>query len=199
MNNYKFSKKGILNLFNNISIEEKKKILEFNYDTLWKTLWSDTSGISNIIYYKNKKIYDKNIIENKQFIKDLLYQSRNCQDKDCILWSIPKGKKNFDKENSLIVSIREFIEETGCSINDISINFNFKKKYITDCFYKTIYFIAMYKNNFNIKLNFCNQEQLLEINNIKWMSLKDINNECQYLHPMLISAFNYVKNHDLIF
>jgi len=202
MNNYKFAKKGLLNIFNNISIEEKKKILLFDYDLIWKTLWwnnSQNNGISNIIYYKNKKIYDKNILENINFVKECIYMSKNCPDEECILYSIPRGRKNFDTENSLLVALRETQEETSLSKSQFHLIYNFKRKYITDYFYKIIFFIGIYKNSHNhIKFNFNNEEQLLEINGIRWMTLNDINKFCPYLKEMLLPAFNYVKNNELI-
>ena len=205
MNNYKFSKKGLLNIFNNISVEEKKNILLFDYNILWKILWWNTidnnnNGISNIIYFKNKKIYEKNILENKNFVKECIFMSKNCPDEECILYSIPRGRKNFKNENGLLVAIRETQEELGLDKTKYILNYNFKKKYITDYFYKTIYFIGIYKNNNPnyVKLNFNNEEQLLEINNVKWASLNFINKYCPYLREMLLPAFNYIKKNKLI-
>ena len=204
MNNYKFSKKGLLNIFNNISVEEKKKILLFDYDVLWKTLWWNNSdnnnGISNIIYYKNKKIYEKNILENINFVKECIFMSKNCPDEECILYSIPRGRKNFKNENSLLVAIRETKEELGLDKSKYTLNYDFKKKYITDYFYQTIYFIGIYKSNnySNVKLNFNNEEQLLEINNVVWASLTFINKYCPYLREMLLPAFHYIKKNNLI-
>ena len=201
MNNYKFSKKGLLNIFNNISIDEKKKILLFDYDILWKTLWwrnTQDNGISNIIYYKNKKIYDKNMLDNINFIKECIYMSKNCPDEDCILYSIPRGRKNFEKENGLLVAIRETHEELSLDKNSFHLIYDFKRKYITDYFYKTIFFIGLFKNKYNVKFNFNNEDQLLEINGICWMNLNDIHRYCPYLKEMLLPAFNYVRNNNLI-
>jgi hypothetical protein len=202
MNNYKFSKKGLVNIFNNISIEEKKKILLFDYDILWKILWwseTENNGISNIIYYKNKKIYNKNVIENILFVKECIYMSKNCPDENCILYSIPRGRKNYKNENSLLVACRETFEETGLEKTSYHLIYDFKKKYITDFYYKTIFFIGIYQKNIsNIKFNFGNKEQLLEINGIKWMTINDLQLYCPYLKEMLVPAFNYVKKHKLI-
>jgi 8-oxo-dGTP pyrophosphatase MutT (NUDIX family) len=199
-NSYKYGKKALLNIFNKITIEEKRNILKFDYDLLWKQIWYEPpTGMRNILYYKNKKIYEKNILENKNFVRDILYLSKNMNEQELEgLWTIPKGKKKSSNENSLLVAIREFEEETGIDKKKIYLNYNFKRYYITDYCYKSIFFIATYKNNNQIKFNFNNEEQLLETNNIKWMSLKEIQLYCPYLHEYLLPAFNYIKNNNLI-
>tara|TARA_B110000263_G_scaffold227908_1_gene220585 strand:+ start:1608 stop:2393 length:786 start_codon:yes stop_codon:yes gene_type:complete len=198
MCNYVFTKKNIIKLLNNITIDEKRLIIEFDFDKLWNKLWFEKSSFNNIIYSKTKKLYQLNILNNKKQIISEINNSKNLKDAEANIWTIPKGRKNKVNENKLLVAIREFNEETSFVKNDYYLNFNFKKNYILDNKYKIIYYIAIYKNNMKINIDYTNINLLNEVNGINWFSLNEIKTECNYLYNNIKPAFTYVKHNDLI-
>ena len=198
MCSYSFSKKNINKLLNNMSIDEKRLILDFDFDNLWKKLWFEKSSFNNIIYHKINKLYKSLVINNKEMIINEINLSINLKDNECNLWTMPKGRKNTPDENKLLVAIREFYEETDLNKNDYYLNFNFKHHYILENKYKIINYLAIYKNNMKININFKNNNLLNEVNGIYWFSLNDIKKECNYLYNHLKPAFNYIKHNDLI-
>ena len=196
--NYNFSKQNLIKMFNKMTIDEKRLILYFDFDILWRKLWYEINSFNNIIYHKTKKTYDEYVSDNKDMIINELRNSENLKDNECDLWSIPKGRKNNYYENKLMVSIREFTEETNISKNNYHLIFDFKRHYILDKKYKINYYLAIYKNHKKILLDLTNIDLLNEVNNITWFSLEDIQKECNYLYKHLKPAFTYVRNNDLI-
>jgi len=185
-------------MFNKMTIDEKRLILYFDFDMLWKKLWYEANSFNNIIYHKTKKIYEDYVLKNKDMIINELRNSKNLKDSECELWSIPKGRKNHCTENKLLVSIREFNEETNISKNNYYLIFDFKRYYILDNKYKITYYLAVYKNNKKITYDIQNFNLLNEINNINWFSLDEIQKECNYLYKCLKPAFSYIRNNNLI-
>ena len=82
--------------------------------------------------------------------------------------------------------------------NNYYINFDFKRYYILDNKYKINYYIAIYRNNKRINLDYTDLKLLNEINGINWFSLEEIQKECSYLYKHIKPAFTFVKNNDLL-
>ncbi len=196
--NYIFNKNNLIKMFNKMTIDEKRLIMHFDFDLLWKKLWYEVNSFNNIIYHKTKKIYSDYINNYKDIIINELKNSVNLKDSECELWSMPKGRKNHSTENKFLVAIREFYEETGISKNNYYFNFDFSHYFVLDNKYKIKFFIALYKNNKKVSLDLTNITLLNEVNGLAWFSLHDIQTECNYLYKHLKPAFSYIKNHDLI-
>ena len=121
--------KILINKFNN---KEKEKILNNNYETLWKDLWLVDN--INLKYQKeylqgyekfNKlkdgfhlKKYNKKI-DLKSLISD---SNTNYNESE---WEFPKGRKNH-KETNKDCAIREFKEETNYDKTDYNLIINIK-------------------------------------------------------------------------
>ena len=196
--NYHFTKQNIIKLFNKMTIDEKRLILFFDFDLLWKKLSYDIDSFNNIIYSKCKRLYNLNVLENKEVVIKEICNSENLKDSECDLWSTPKGRKNYPEENKYIVAMREFSEETNIPKNNYYINFDFKRYYILDNKYKINYYIAIYRNNKRVNLDYTDLKLLNEINGINWFSLEEIQKECNYLYKHIKPAFTFVKNNDLL-
>ena len=170
-----YNKSYILNIINEMTIEEKKNLLENKFSTLWTNLWGANIGIQyrseervSQEKFNQLKIGVKNNYENYSLKSLILESDTKWTETE---WGFPKGRRNY-QEKDLIAAIREFEEETGYSKNTLDIvtnlipveeiftGSNFKS-------YKHRYFIAYsdYKENTNY--------QKSEVSKIKWMTLDE--------------------------
>ena len=164
----------IQNIFDEMSIIEKDRILKDDFDKLWKDMWGD----SRISHYKNEELssYKKfeslksgvNVGDKVTNIFDIVNNS-NTEWKETE-WEFPKGRKNF-KEKDLECALREFEEETGISSHMITIVENilpFEETFIGTNLkaYKHKYFLAYIKDN-TIDLN---NFQKTEVSKLEWKS-----------------------------
>ena len=91
-------------LFNRMSINEKKILLENDFDTLWKNLWIDFDNINSKIkkeYFQSKSNFN---ILKKKFKKYINSCDYNYTENE---WEIPKGRRS-NKEQNKECAIREF-------------------------------------------------------------------------------------------
>tara|TARA_A100001015_G_scaffold321105_1_gene450151 strand:- start:580 stop:1371 length:792 start_codon:yes stop_codon:yes gene_type:complete len=171
--NYNFIK----NLIHEMTIKEKEKILNCDFDQLWKALWGERVGLQ----YKNeeKMSLEKfktlklgiNNRTNEFNLKDLV---KSCEtDWEEPEWGFPKGRRN-NLENDLNCALREFEEETGIRKSQIEVIKNILP--IEEIFtgsnlksYKHKYYLANIKNNHITINNF----QKSEVSNTKWFTLEE--------------------------
>jgi len=162
----------IQNIINEMSNDEKKRILHDNFEKLWKGMWSDTPNS----HYKNEESASFKKFENLKngilindttvTISDIINTSdTNWKETE---WEFPKGRKNY-KEKDLECALREFEEETGISSININIIENvlpFEETFIGTNLkaYKHKYFLACVKDN-NIDLN---NFQKTEVSKLEW-------------------------------
>ena len=126
-----FNKEHILNLLKEMSIEEKDNIVAKDFSLLWNQLWNKNENEkSDNIQYNTEEFlsFDKitslkhGVHNNNEYytLKSLLEESN----KDTIWqepeWGFPKGRRN-PNENDIDCGLREFLEETGYTMNDINI------------------------------------------------------------------------------
>jgi 8-oxo-dGTP pyrophosphatase MutT (NUDIX family) len=162
----------IQNIVNEMSNSEKERLVNKNFDQLWREMWGNCP--SN--YYKNEEASScrkfeslKNGIHvNHEVINlgGIITQSNtNWEETE---WEFPKGRKN-NKEKDLECALREFEEETGISSDDIDIVENiipFEETFIgtNHKAYKHKYFLA-YTKNVHIDLN---NFQKTEVSKLEW-------------------------------
>jgi ADP-ribose pyrophosphatase YjhB (NUDIX family) len=113
-------KKFILNLFKQMTFNEKVKILQNlnNFDFLWNDLWGTTISYQ----YKFEETHSKEKFETlvsgvgiKYNLEDIIDDSMIYEQFDKPECGFPKGRKNLN-ENDFSCAVREFQEETGyCS------------------------------------------------------------------------------------
>jgi len=107
-----------------MSMMEKKRILNESFDHLWRCLWGD----NNTHQYKSEEmasskkfeIIRNGIVLNEKRIKlsDIVEVSRTHWEET--EWEFPKGRRNY-QEKDLECALREFEEETGLSQEDIAV------------------------------------------------------------------------------
>lgn len=164
------------NIVNEMSMEEKQRILTVPFINLWNDMWGDTNNSQ----YKNEEaasckklniIRDGILINNIQInLADIVNNSpTKWQETE---WEFPKGRRNY-KEKDLECALREFEEETGISSNKLKIVENvlpFEEIFIgtNHKSYKHKYFLG-YMNDAEEELtNF----QASEVSKLEWKTLE---------------------------
>tara|TARA_Y100000816_G_C26051652_1_gene551455 strand:- start:226 stop:900 length:675 start_codon:yes stop_codon:yes gene_type:complete len=168
-----YDKQYIVDMINQMTISEREKLLNNNFDYLWNELW----GSFNVSKYKNEESTSKdkfNLLKTGCYISDefvclkdiIMNNTSNWNEPE---WGFPKGRRNY-QEKDYSCALREFEEETGYSLNllhninnitpfeEIFTGSNYKS-------YKHKYYLAYMKyNDSDIETIF----QDSEVSKIKW-------------------------------
>jgi 8-oxo-dGTP pyrophosphatase MutT (NUDIX family) len=175
-----YHKDQMMSIIDQMSLEEKQKILTESFSDLWQEMWGTT--------FKNQYRSEENAAQKKfdQIRNGVFINKENMSVclKDLVSlsetrwleteWEFPKGRRNF-QEKDLDCALREFEEETGISQDLLKVVENllpFEETFIGTNFksYKHKYFLAFLKDDSEINLeNF----QQTEVSKIEWKSLND--------------------------
>ena len=169
-----FYKHYIDNIVDVMTIDEKEKLLNKNFDELWNAMW----GTHSAMQYRNE---EKQAKEKLTLLKTNVqtnftnFNLEKCVDDSKTSWienewGFPKGRKNF-QEKDLTCALREFEEETGILRNKLNIISNIQP--IEEVFigsnmksYKHKYYLAYLPNTLNKdELSFF---QKSEVSKIEW-------------------------------
>jgi len=189
------NKSQLLNLFNEMTINEKKKILNNNFNFLWTELWGNFVG--NQYKSEEKNSEEKfNKLKNKDLynlnLEILLNESTS--NWEMPEWGFPKGRRN-NGENDINCAIREYIEETGHNRTSFEIVQNilpFEEIFTGSNYksYKHKYFLAVSKKNMS---NDYFQES--EVSDMGWFTL----DEClKLIRPYSFEKIEIIKKIDNI-
>ena len=186
----------IQNLINEMTIDEKKSLLIFDFEKLWNELWGK---FNHSQYKQEEKMSNEKFIKLKNGIKDI-NTKENFTLKSLIdnssteweepEWGFPKGRRNFN-ETDLMCALREFEEESGYSKKDINIINNIKpiQEVFTGSNYKSYkhkYFLG-YISNPKKTITF----QKSEVSQLKWLSLE----EClKKIRPYNLERIEIINN-----
>ena len=161
-----------------MTISEKQKLLDHDFDYLWNDLW----GSFNISKYKNEETNSKEKFDQLKFgfnSRDKYISLENLINSSTTNWSepewgFPKGRRNY-QEKDFACALREFEEETGYSsrllhnVNNITpfeeifTGSNFKS-------YKHKYYLA-FMNYSESDITTTHQDS--EVSKIQWKSYDD--------------------------
>ena len=168
----------IQNLINEMSVDEKERILKEPFNELWDKMWGEASNIQ----YKNEdSISSKKLdsIRNGIIIDGIFISLKNIVDTSNTSWKeteweFPKGRRN-NKEKDLDCALREFEEETGISKEKLIIVENimpFEEIFIgtNHKSYKHKYFLA-YINEINDES--LQNYQITEVSKIEWKTIDE--------------------------
>jgi len=172
----------IQSLINEMSLVEKQRILNENFETLWNDMWGSTT---NIKYKTEESVSSKKIeiIRNGVMVDDTMINLKNIVEMSDTCWKeteweFPKGRRN-NKEKDLDCALREFEEETGISKNKINIIENimpFEEIFIGTNYksYKHKYFLAYMDENVNENdTQFLENFQITEVSKLEWKTLEE--------------------------
>lgn len=171
-----YDKNYIQKLIDQMSNEEKKRLLHTSFKTLWEHLWGDFSNLQ----YRNEEKHSRQKFEQiKRGIKMMEGDEYNLesliQDSKTSWptpeWGFPKGRRNY-QESDLSCALREFEEETGYSKADVSIIKNivpFEEIFMGSNYksYKHKYYIGQ----MDASTKACNNYQISEVSKLAWLDI----------------------------
>lgn len=185
----------IQNIVNEMSIEEKHRLLNEPFEDLWQNMWGEIS----ISQYKNEEMtsYKKmELIKNGVLVNDTTVTLREIIENSTTNWTeteweFPKGRRNF-KERDLDCALREFEEETGISSTKLTLIENllpFEEIFIgtNHKSYKHKYFLA----HINESEEYLNNFQLSEVSKLEW---KTIDKCLEAIRPYNLEKKNLITN-----
>lgn len=197
--------KYIINMFRNITPDEKNKLLTLPFNELWNEVWYDPE------YETVKKKYKKSL--NKfEYIKygyinteGIWLQLENLINRNKSVfnepnWGFPKGRKD-NNEDYYSCAMRELYEETNLEERDyiyLDKIYPLFEKYVgTDgLLYKHIYYVCLITNDNNIKIDINNKHQTTEIRDIKFLTPKECIDKAHYTYYQKRKMLT--KLHDII-
>ena len=172
-----YSKMYLMNIISEMTLEEKERILNNDFDNLWKQLWGDDI---NTQYRGEEKISREKFDSLKQgiLINDMEYSIDSLINESTTKWNetewgFPKGRHN-NQEKDLLCALREFEEETGYSRVSINILQNvlpFEEIFTGSNYksYKHKYYVAIMENI----LEKSNSYQHTEVSKMEWKTYED--------------------------
>ena len=189
-----YNQQYLQTLINEMTVEEKNKLMTMKFEDMWKLLWGDFSNGQ----YRNEETISKEKFEYLKKgvkIKEVEYNIESLISSSTTKWiepewGFPKGRRNY-QEKDIDCGIREFTEETGYSSNDFKLIENiipYEEIFIGSNIksYKHKYYLACMTNN-TLDIQ---DYQKSEVKNIKWMSF----DEClKYIRPYNLEKINIIE------
>lgn len=164
----------IVNLISEMTLQEKKDLLEKNFNDLWGDLWCvKPDGSSEELIASDKlSCLKKGCMINKEYVTLHKLIATNPTTWTEPEWGFPKGRRN-NYETDIMCALREYEEETGYDRKDMSLIKNIMpyEEIFTGSNYKSYkhkYFIA--KSNKSVQKQ---KYQESEVSDIQWFSYED--------------------------
>ena len=114
----------IMNIIDEMTLDEKARILNKTFDELWNGLWGDNVGIQ----YRSEERISREKLDSLRMgvtmgahqysLHSLIDESQTKWGEP--EWGYPKGRRNY-KEKDIVCALREFEEETGYSKNKLDV------------------------------------------------------------------------------
>ena len=172
----KYDKNNIFSLiekFNKMTIQEKLIISSLEFEWIWYNMFM--SKDKSDMYCRSFGRFYKYFLSNPKFLKNLLSSSNKNGN---LLWEPPKGRKN-KTEMSISCAMREVQEETRIKPSSYQIisGKKIKKQIVSNNVrYIIIYYIAIMKDFEKIKFDINNKDQAIEISEVSWVPIINIQN-----------------------
>jgi 8-oxo-dGTP pyrophosphatase MutT (NUDIX family) len=199
----------IKEIFKIMTIEERDKIVNHEFDHLWNELWMNLN---------NKKFHNEYSSSKEKFYKlkngfKLQNEAYNLKKINELVpkiyseteWGFPKGRRNL-RESDLECAKREFEEESGYNsqnyeIIDESIKLHEIFSGTNNIRYQHTYYLAKSLKNINLEIDKTNYNQYTEIKKIRWFTLEEglqsIRDYNQEKKNILNKADSYIKKNIL--
>jgi len=203
------NKDYIIKLFENMTHEERKLIINNSFEYLWNTLWIDNKK-KNTDYRITRDKF--NLIKKGYNIKPLDKQSDSIFfDINYIIsccrqvkleqeWEFPKGRRKIG-EDDFTCAKREFNEESGLSLRKLQFPEPYKcyeEVYLSmnKIRYRNIFYIARHidkcENNSESLFNENNLNQIKEVRDVRWMGYDDVYDKINHRHDEKIETFKMI-------
>ena len=192
-------KNYIKNILEEMTIEERKRLVTQNFDTLWKNLWGDHIGIQ--YRGEEKTSRDKmQQLKNGINVNNEQYNLLSIIEEISTLWmepewGFPKGRRNYQEKN-IHCALREFQEETGYDSNLLILIQNlepFEEVFTGSNYksYKHLYYLATLKTFSNETPQF----QKSEVSNIEWLTFEDANKKIRPYNKEKLKVLEEIHNY----
>ena len=185
-----YNKSYIQLLINKFNREERKRVMEDDYETLWRKLWGISTEPEEHSYksdfYKGRDKFHKLVsgstiqhsgqTSSQYSLRSLLENATEPYSGS--EWEFPKGRRNVGETNREC-AIREFQEETNYTTNDYELIDNIApldEEYMGENHirYKHVYYMGMLRNYRPVPgLSESNLDQINEIKDIQWLTEKE--------------------------
>jgi len=195
-----YNKSYIKNIINEMTTQEKERLLKLSFSELWNNLWGNYVRVQyaqeeKLSRQKFQQIREGVYMFEKDFynLESLINESETQWETP--EWGFPKGRRNYMETDNACAQ-REFNEETGYTENDYIVVRNilpYEEIFMGSNFksYKHKYYLAIYVGN-NKKMD---KYQKSEVSNMKWLTLE----EClQHIRPYNLEKTEIIKNIDKI-
>ena len=166
----------ITSIINEMSLEEKNRIITLSFDDLFCEMWGDVNTQCKGEELTSKKKFES--LREGMIIDDVFITLKDIVEATSTTWAeteweFPKGRRD-QKEKDLECALREFEEETGISKHDIVIVdniFPFEETFIGSNHrpYKHKYFLAFTDKIGDALHNF----QKTEVSKIEWKTIEN--------------------------
>ena len=171
-------------LFNEMSIYEREKIRNTDFETLWKNMWGIQESGHTTSQYKGEELSSQKKFEtlkvvgipmgpNNEIVSlNTLIENSTTKWKETE-WEFPKGRRNY-QEKDLDCAVREFEEETGLSKKELKIIENvipFEEIFLGSNHksYKHKYFLAYTDKTTDDLTNY----QPTEVSKLDWKTVEE--------------------------
>ena len=164
------------NIIDEMTVEEKQRILTMEFDELWRGLWGDNMGIQ----YRSEERSSRekfealkagvSIVRCAYSLESLVQASETSWEET--EWGFPKGRRNY-QERDMAAALREFEEETGYSRSQLRIVQNLMpfEEIFTGSNYKSYkhrYFVGMVDASEN-----AHDFQRSEVSKLEWKTMSE--------------------------
>jgi len=194
LNNYKY----LVNIFNEMSLEERNKIKTSSFEELWNYLWGEQIGIQ----YRGEEKTSKDKFEllkvgidnnNKYYNLEQIINDTTCEWSETE-WGFPKGRRNY-QEKDLNCALREFEEETGYLKSDVKVLQNIVpyEEIFTGSnmkSYKHKYYLGYIDQDTKFTYHF----QESEVSDVKWMAIDECIEKIRPYNLKKVNILNKVNN-----
>ena len=167
----------LLELFSYMTNDEKKLMLNNDFDTIWNYAWSQPSNanIKNTSEYLESKRKFNYLSSDKNLEYLIINSCNNLYEQE---WGFPKGRRKL-KETNKDCAVREFCEETRLTKNDIDLKNNlnnFEEIFYgtNNILYRHVYYIGKINKNVKLELDNSCLEQVREIRALEWFTYDEV-------------------------
>lgn len=166
---------------NLMSSDEKIIITTMDFSKMWYHTWlniptSDSNDLGFYEFYMKCRSKFERLISRDGGIKlkNMINKSSSIETG----WEIPKGHLNSG-ESEVVGGMRELSEETGIKSHQYTLLHNIKpichSHEDENIIYISKFFVAsLSQKDIKLKLDYNNKQQIAEISDLKWFSLKEI-------------------------
>lgn len=170
----------IRELVDSMTYTERKRILDNEFQFLWRNMWISKS------YRRHRPEYQKSLSRFESIKDSIREYIKNNPEKgwEEPEWGFPKGRPNRG-ESDIDCARREFREETGISEDDLRILPKEYKEVYTGTngiVYENRYFIGIC-NQMDVYMDPSNRLQKKEVSDIRWFLIKNVSKIIRNTYP----------------